>query len=412
MTAAVTASARPRVGVGVAEPGYRLTEPLDPDMAGVFRDLPADALEYRDRARRFVQEEVLPVIEGYWDRAEYPLHLVRRLGELDLLRDGIDVQGFPRQSLLAACLVQAELSRGDGSVGTMLGVQGALTLRTIALLGSPEQKERWLEPLARSAEFGAFALTEPTHGSDSVSLETRATSVPGGFVLNGEKKWIGNGSVGGVTVVWARGEDDAVHAYLVPQASVGYSAEVIPGKVALRAIWQAQIRLEDVFVPADALLPESRSFKDTSRVLLATRLGVAWSALGHATACYESAVHYAQQRVQFGRPLAASQVVQERLARMLSELTRIQTLLMALTRLEEDAGLSGPQASLAKYSATRAARVIAAEARDLLGGNGILLANRVARHFADIEAVHTYEGTETVQALIIGRDITGYSAFA
>jgi glutaryl-CoA dehydrogenase len=389
MTTTDTAAPRPHEGVGVEEPEYRLTEPLDPDLAGVFRNLPSDVLEYRDRARRFVQDEVLPVIDGFWDRAEYPLHLARRLGVLDLVRDGIDVPGFPPMSPLAACLVQAELSRGDGSVGTMMGVQGGLTLRTVSLLGSPEQKERWLAPLARVEEFGAFALTEPTHGSDSVSLETRATAVDGGFLLNGEKKWIGNGSVGGVTVVWARGDDDAVHGFLVPQSTPGYTATVLDGKLALRAIWQAHLRLEDVFVPEEARLPEARSFKDTSRVLKATRLGVAWSALGHATACYETAVHYSRQRVQFGRPLAAAQVVQERLARMLSELTKLQTLLMSLTRVEEDEGLSGPQASLAKYSATRTARVLAAEARDLLGGNGILLRNRVARHFADVEAVHT-----------------------
>ncbi|WP_207454435.1 acyl-CoA dehydrogenase family protein [Herbiconiux sp. SYSU D00978] len=407
-----TTTERPRGSVGVAEPDYRLTEPLDPDLAGVFRDLPADAREYRDRARRFVQDEVLPVIDAYWDRAEYPLHLVRRLGELDLLRDGIDVPGFARQSLLAACLVQAELTRGDGSVGVMLAVQGGLTMRTISMLGSPEQRERWLGPLARGEELGAFALTEPTHGSDSVALETTATSVDGGFVLNGEKKWIGNGGVGGVTVVWARGDDGAVHAFLVPQSTPGYRAETITGKVALRAIWQTHVRLDDVFVPADARLPGANTFKDTSRILVETRLGVAWSALGHATACYEAAVHYAGQRQQFGRPLAAAQIVQERLARMASELTQLQTLLMALTTLAEDGALRGPQASLAKYSATRTARSIAADARDLLGGNGILLRNRVARHFADIEATHTYEGTETVQALILGREITGRSAFA
>ena len=197
----------------------------------------------------------------------------------------------------------------------------------------------------------------------------------------------------------------------MPQDAAGYDASVITGKTSLRAIWQAQITLDDVQVPASARLAGANSFRDTSRVLQATRLGVAWSALGHATACYETAVHYAGQRIQFGRPLAASQIVQERLARMLSELTSLQTLLMQLTRLSEDGTLVGPTAALGKYTATRTARSIAANARDLLGGNGILLEHRVARHFADIEALHTYEGTETVQALIIGRDITGISAF-
>ena len=391
--------------------GYELREPLDPDVAGVFRDLPASDIAYRDRARAFVQDEVLPVIDGHWERAEYPLHLLRRLGELDLLRDGIDIDGFPAMSHLAAGLVLAEISRGDGSVGTMIAVQGGLALRSIALLGSDEQRATWLEPLARGTKIGAFALTEPAHGSDSVSLETRAVTTPTGFSITGDKKWIGSGVGGDLSVVWARGDDEQVHGYLVPQDAAGYDASVITGKTSLRAIWQAQITLDDVQVPASARLAGANSFRDTSRVLQATRLGVAWSALGHATACYETAVHYAGQRIQFGRPLAASQIVQERLARMLSELTSLQTLLMQLTRLSEDGSLVGPTAALGKYTATRTARSIAANARDLLGGNGILLEHRVARHFADIEALHTYEGTETVQALIIGRDITGISAF-
>ncbi|PRI10154.1 acyl-CoA dehydrogenase family protein [Leucobacter massiliensis] len=400
------------VSVGTEEPGYELWEPLDPDVAGVFRGVPAEDLAYRDRARAFVQEEVRPVIAGVWDRAEYPLELARRLGELDLLRDGVDVPGFPRQSLLAASLTAMELARGDGSVATIVGVQGGLALRSVALCGSEEQRERWLAPLARGSELGAFALTEPTHGSDSVSLETRARAEGDGFVISGHKKWIGSGSVGQLAVVWARGDDGQVQGFLVPQDAPGYRATTITGKVSLRGIWQAEIELDEVRVPASARMPGARSFADTSRVLQATRLGVGWSALGHALAVYETAVHYAKQRVQFGRPLAASQIVQARLAEMLSQLTGLQTLLMQLTRAEEAGELTGPGASLGKYTATRTARAMAANARDLLGGNGILLDNRVARHFADIEALHTYEGTETVQALIIGREITGVSAFA
>jgi len=400
------------VSQGTEEPEYELWEPLDPDVAGVFRGVSAEDLAYRDRARDFVQNEVRPVIAGIWDRAEYPLDLARRLGELDLLRDGIDVPGFPEQSLLAASLTMMELARGDGSVATIAGVQGGLALRSIAYGGSDEQRQRWLEPLARGTELGAFALTEPTHGSDSVSLETRAAADGDGYVITGHKKWIGSGSVGQISVVWARGDDGQVQGFLVPQDSPGYLATTIEGKVSLRAIWQAHIEFDGVRLPADAKMPGANSFKDTARVLQATRLGVAWSALGHAVAVYETAVHYAKQRVQFGRPLAASQIVQARLSEMLSQLTSLQTLLMQLTRAEEAGELTGPGASLGKYTATRTARSMAANARDLLGGNGILLENRVARHFADIEALHTYEGTETVQALIIGREITGLSAFA
>ena len=408
----MSAVAQPRIALGTAEPEYDLWEPLDPDLAGVFAHLPAEDLAYRDRARAFVQEEVRPVIDGYWDRAEYPLQMIPRLGELDLIRDGQDVPGFAPQSIMAACLTTMELSRGDGSVGTIVGVQGALALRSISMFGSDEQKDRWLEPLARGTEYGAFGLTEPTHGSDSVSLETTARSVDGGYVLDGHKKWIGSGSIGGVTVIWARGDDGQVQGFLVPQETPGYRGTTIEGKLSLRAIWQANIELDGVRLPASAKMPGANSFKNTSQVLQATRLGVAWAGLGHATAVYETAVHYAGQRVQFGRVLAKSQIVQQRLTEMLSELTSLQTLLVQLTRREEAGELSGPAASLAKFTATRTARRLASNARDLLGGNGILLQNRAARHFADIEALHTYEGTETVQALIIGRDITGYSAFA
>jgi glutaryl-CoA dehydrogenase len=397
---------------GVVEPEYDLWGDVDVDPAGLFGDFPEADRAYWDRARRFCLDEVRPVIDAFWNAAEYPLHLLRRLGELDLLRDGVHVDGHPAMSPLAAGLVNMELSRGDGSVGTIAAVQAGLALRSIAECGSPEQVAHWVPLLASGEVPGAFALTEPTHGSDSVSLETRATRVEGGYLLNGEKKWIGNGSVGGVTIVWARDDEGAVRGFVVPQESPGYTGTTIENKLSLRAIWQAHLRLEDVFVPDAQVLPGATSFKDTARVLFATRLGVAWSAVGHATACYESAVQYAAQRIQFGRPLAASQIVQERLARMRSELATMQLMVVQMTRLEERGELSPTQASLAKYTCTRTARQLAANARDLLGGNGILLENRVARHVADLEALHTYEGTETVQALIIGRSITGISAFA
>lgn len=397
---------------GVTAPDYDVWEPLDPDLAGLYSRISSDDREYWMRARSFVQDELRPVIDGYWDRAEYPVHLAKRLGELDLLRDGLDIDGFAPQSALAAGLVVSEISRGDASIGTVIGVQGALALRSVAWLGSDEQKAEWMVPLARAEKLGAFALTEPTHGSDSVSLETTAKSTANGYVINGEKKWIGNGSVGDMAVVYARGDDGQVQGFIVPQNTPGYRGETIEGKMSLRAIWQAHIAMTDVHVPSSAKMPGANSFKDTSRVLHATRLGVAWGALGNATAVYEAAVHYSKQRIQFGRPIAASQAVQARLTEMLSDLTALQTMLFAFTELDARGELAPTSAALAKYTATRMARKAAAIARDMLGGNGILLANRAGRHFADIEALHTYEGTETIQSLLVGREVTGFSAFA
>lgn len=398
---------------GVTEPEYELWgTDVQIDPTGIFEDLDEQDRQWWDKAREFSLQHVRPVIHEYWDKANYPLHLLKVLGDADLLRDGQNPEGSTAMSTMAAGLVNMELHRADGSVGTIVGVQAGLAVRSILKCGSPEQIKNYAVPMMCGELPGAFALTEPTHGSDSVGLETQASRVAGGYVLNGEKKWIGNGSVGGITVVWARDEAGDVRGFLVDQASAGYRGTTIENKLSLRAIWQAHIRMDDVFVPDAMVLPAAKSFKDTAAVLFATRLGVAWAAVGHATACYESAVQYAQQRIQFGRPLAATQIVQERLARMQSELATIQLLAVQSTRREMQGKLTGPAASLAKYTATRTARSIAANARDLLGGNGILTTNRVARHFADMEALHTYEGTETVQALIMGRAITGHSAFA
>lgn len=396
---------------------YDLTGRRDTDYYGAFADVHGEDRAAWDRARAFV-DEVGDRMQRAWDTAQYPLDLVRRMGELDLLVDGIEHPDLTRITPLGAGLVTMEISRGDGSLGTAHAVQGGLALRTLALFGSPAQQERWLRPLASGEVLGAFALTEPDHGSDSVSLETVARRDADGWVLRGAKKWIGNGASGGITFVWARVDDEgdelhgAVRCFLVEQDRPGYTGTVITGKGSLRGIHQAHIALREVRLPADAVLERTRSFRDASTVLYATRSGVAWSALGHATACYEAAVTYSGRRIQFGRPLAHSQMVQERLAQMLDELTAMQLYCRRLADLETAGGLRPTQASLAKYHNTRAARRIAQTARDLLGGNGILLENGVMQHMTDIEAIHTYEGTESVQALLLGRDITGVGAFA
>ena len=402
-------SAPPRAAPAYADVG----KALGTDYFLLRKQLSAEELDTLDRTRRFVDDELLPVIGDYWERAEFPFELARRLGELGLIGDGIEGYGCPPMSPIAAGLVHMELNRGDGSLGTFAGVQGGLAMRSIALLGSEEQKQRWLPEMARVDRIGAFALTEPTHGSDSVALETSARRDGAEWVLGGAKRWIGNGSIADVVVVWARdGEDGRVKGFLVETDRPGYEARRIEGKGSVRAVWQADIELHDVRVPEANRLPEANGFKDAGRVLAATRAACAWMALGHAVAAYDSALTYCRQRNQFGKPLVSFQIVQERLAKMLADVTAMQLYCLQLGRLVEQQSLKDTIAGLAKMNNTIKARQVIAEARNLLGGNGILLDYHVIRHMADMEAIYTFEGTETIQALIVGRDITGVSAFA
>jgi glutaryl-CoA dehydrogenase len=394
-------------------PYAHLGEALATDYFLVREEFSDEQWDLFIRTRRFVDQEVLPVINDYWERAQLPWPLITRLAELGLVGEDIEGYGCPGMTALASGLVNMELHRGDGSLGTFLGVQSGLAMKAIAMLGSEEQKERWLAPMARLERIGAFALTEPNHGSDSVALESTARRDGDGFVIDGVKRWIGNATIAAVVVVWARCEDDGqVKGFLVETPTPGYEATVIEGKGAARSIWQADIRLDGVRVGAENLLPGARSFKDAGRVLTSTRSTVAWAALGHAVAAYDAALTYTTQRTQFGRPLCSFQIVQDRLVKMLAEVTAMQLYCMQLARLASAGRLSDTMAGLAKMNNTRKARQVIAEARDLLGGNGILLDNHVIRHMSDIEVLHTFEGTETIQTLIVGRDITGVGAFA
>jgi glutaryl-CoA dehydrogenase len=386
---------------------------LGTDYFRIADQLTREEQDYWRHTRDFVDNEVLPVINGYWERAEFPWPLVKAMAGLDITGDGIQGYGCPPMSPIASGLVHMELNRGDGSLGTFLGVQAGLAMQSIAQLGSQAQKQRWLPAMARLDKLGAFALTEPLHGSDSVALETSARRNGNEWVINGAKKWIGNGTLADVVVVWARDTADGqVKGFLVEKGTPGYAATRIDGKGSLRAVWQAEITLTDVRVPAENHLPGANTFKDTGRVLAGTRNVVAWAALGHATAAYEVAMAYCRHRRQFGKPLVSFQIVQDRLVKMLAEVCSMQLYCLRLGRLIEEGKMTDTIAAIAKMNNTRKARQVILEARDLLGGNGILLDFHVMRHMADIEAIHTYEGTETIQALIVGRDITGVGAFA
>ncbi len=395
-----------------ALPYAHLGDALATDYFHVREQFTDEQWEHFIATRRFVDHEVLPAINQYWEAAELPWPLMRRLPELGLLGEDISGYGCPGMSPLSRGLVNMELHRGDGSLGTFLGVQSGLAMKAIALLGSEEQKQRWLPAMAQLEAIGAFALTEPTHGSDSVALETSARRDADGWVLEGAKRWIGNGSIADLVVVWARShEDGQVKGFLVEKDTPGFTATTMEGKGASRAIWQADIRLEDAWIPEESRLPRADSFKAAGRVLITTRTTCAWAALGHAVAAYDVALTYAKQREQFGKPLCSFQIVQDRLVKMLAEVTGMQLYCMQLARLDETGRLTDTIAGLAKLNNTRKARQVIAAARDLLGGNGILLENHVIRHMGDIEVIHTYEGTETMQTLIVGRDITGVGAF-
>jgi glutaryl-CoA dehydrogenase len=369
------------------------------------------------RVRGFVDVELLPIINRYWDAAEFPFELVPKIAQLGIIGTTIEGYGCPGLSPLASGLATVEMARGDGSINTFIGVQSGLTMGSIARLGSEEQKQRWLPGMAALDLIGAFALTEPGHGSDSVALETSVRRDGDEWVLNGAKRWIGNASIADVIVVWARDEGDGqVKAIVVEKQDdgtypAGYETELITGKIGKRAIWQPDVTLRDVRVPLENRLEHAESFRDASAVLTATRGGAAWESLGHAIAAYEIALGYARERVQFGKPIASFQLVQHKLATMLAEVTAMQLMCFRMAQLQTAGKWTGPMASVAKMHHAQKARQVCLDARDILGGNGLLLEYHVARHLTDMEVVHTYEGTDSIQALIVGREITGISAF-
>jgi glutaryl-CoA dehydrogenase len=382
------------------------------DLFGLDGLLTEEEREVRKRVRAFSDAEVIPIMADCWERGEFPFQLVPKLAALSICGDTIKGYGCAGLSAVGAGLAAMELARGDGSIYTFFGATSGFAINTIFNLGSEDQKEKWIPGMARLEKLGAFALTEPEHGSDAVMIETKARREGDEYVIDGKKRWIGNGTVADVIIIWTRDENGELGGFLVEKGSPGLQASGITGKASKRPGIQADLSLEGVRVPVGNRLPGARTFKDTTSALAVVRCGVAWEALGHAIAVYETALAYTRERKQFGRPIASFQLVQDKLAKMLADITTMFLLCIQLGRRAEAGKMTDVAASLAKMNNAQKARRICLDTRDIMGGNGTLYEYHVARHWADMEAVYTYEGTDFINSLIVGREITGYSAFS
>ncbi len=370
----------------------------------------------RDAVRAWVDEHVMPIIGECYVEGRFPAELIPQMAELGVYGANLPEEyGCAGLNNVAYGLIMQELERGDSGVRSFASVQGALVMYPVYAFGSEEQKRHWLPRLASGAEIGCFGLTEPDYGSNPGGMITTARETADGWLLNGTKMWITNGSQATMAIVWAKtgALDDAssIRGFIVPTDTPGFSARDQKGKLSLRASDTSELHLQDVLVPGDALLPRSGGLKSPLMCLTQARYGIAWGGIGAAMACYDEAVRYAGTRVMFGRPIAQTQIQQVRLADMLTEITKAQFLTLQLGRLK-DAGTMTPfQVSLAKRNNINMACECAREARRLLGANGILAEYHSMRHMANLESVYTYEGTHDMHSLILGQEITGLNAF-
>jgi glutaryl-CoA dehydrogenase len=390
-----------------------MTDLADADFYLLEQLLDPSGRELLLRVREFMEKTVQPVINHYWIREEFPHDLIPGLRQLGIAGLSYDGYGCPGGGCLLDGMIAMELARVDSSIATFIGVHSGLAMGSIYLCGSEEQKQRWLPEMARMEKIGAFGLTEPEVGSGAAGgLTTTARRDGGMWILDGQKKWIGNATFADYVVIWARSlEDGQVKGFIVERGTPGFETSKMRDKIALRVVQNAYITLDGVQVPEANRLQQANSFRDTAAVLRLTRAGVAWQATGCARGAYEHALAYAGQRQQFGRPIAGFQLVQDLLVRMLANVTSSACLCARLSALQQEGLAKDHHSAMAKAFCTVRMRETVGYARELLGGNGILLENHVGRFVADAEAIYSYEGTREINTLIVGRAITGTSAF-
>lgn len=392
-----------------------------PDFYNLEDLLTADERRIRDAVRQWVQKRFLPVVTQHYRAGTFPMDLVPEMAQLGVFGPSIKGYGCGGFGSVAAGLMMQELERGDSGLRTFASVQGSLAMMAINLFGSEEQKKLWLPAMAQGTKLGCFALTEPDFGSNPGGLRCRARKIADGYRLSGSKKWIGNGTIADVAVVWAKVEGEAgvdpesasaIRGFLVEKGTPGFKSSLIEGKLSLRAALTATLEFDDCEIPASALLPQSSGVKSPLLCLNQARYGIAWGVIGAAMACYDEARQYAMSRVQFDRPIGGFQLVQAKLARMLTEITKAQLLAHRLAQLKDAGTAKHYHISMAKMNNVEIALDAARTARDILGGAGILDEHQCFRHMCNLESVKTYEGTHDVHLLVLGEQITGMSAFA